>query len=219
MLTQALSTFFEQLGAEWVLWLLAGLSALSIAIMFERGLFLYRNGVDMDALTRTMLQALRRGGEPEAAKIVKSVPGMGGTVLRAAFDAYEDGVESVEEVIQASITRSRVRYDRFLGILGTIANNAPFIGLFGTVIGILNAFGQLAGALEGTSRSELVMASISEALVATAVGLAVAIPAVIAFNVFKGKTRVAALSAESAARLVLAHLKSIPRDVRASGDG
>src|SRR5690606_35845641 len=105
------------------------------------------------------------------------VPGMAGGVLDAALEAYDDGVESMEEVIAASITLQRSRYDRFLGILGTLGNNAPFIGLLGTVIGIINAFGQLAGALEGAARTQQVMASISEALVATGVGLAVAIPA------------------------------------------
>ena len=210
MLTKALGNFFDQLGAEWVLWLLAALSALSVAVMIERAIFLWRNAVSTDALTRELLAALRKGGEPAATELVQHTPGMFGTVLRAALEAYHDGVEAVEEVIHAAIARERLRYDRFLSILGTLANNAPFIGLFGTVIGILNAFGHLAGALEGQSRSELVMSSISEALVATAMGLAVAIPAVVAFNVFKGKTRTAAAYAESTARLVLAHLKAVP---------
>jgi len=84
--------------------------------------------------------------------------------------------------------------------------NAPFIGLLGTVIGVLNAFAQLAGALEGTSKTELVMSSIAEALVATAVGLAVAIPAVVAFNAFKRLTSVMATRVASSAHQLAAYL-------------
>ena len=214
MLTESLGHFLESLGAEWVLWLLVVLSVLSVTVMVERLIFLRRNHCDIDEVMRKTLDALRRGGEPEAQKVVVSTPGMVGAVLRAALDAYHDGVSSVEEVIMSSVARERLRYDRFLSLLGTVAGNAPFIGLLGTVIGVLNAFGALAQALEGQSRTELVMGSIAEALVATAVGLAVAIPAVVAFNSFKRSIKVVATESESAARLVLAHLKSDNSDGR-----
>ena len=208
MLTESLSHFFEDLGAEWVLWLLLALSVLSVAVMLERWLFLRRHAVDSEKMTRDALSALKRGGDAEAMNVVQGEISMLAVVLRAAFEAFADGVSSVEEVIQAAITRDRLRYDRRLAVLSTIAVNAPFIGLLGTVIGVLNAFGQLASALEGVSRTELVMGSIAEALVATAVGLAVAIPAVIAFNAFKAKNKVITTEAMSSARLVLAHLKA-----------
>ena len=217
MLTKAIGNFFDQLGAEWVLWLLVALSVLSVAVMIERAIFLGRNRVDVNRLTERVLAALRVGGGPAAVEVVAGAPGMIGAVLRSAFEAYQDGVGAVEEVVLAGIGRERLRYDRFLSILGTLANNAPFIGLFGTVIGIINAFGQLAGALEGTSRTEMVMASISEALVATAMGLAVAIPAVIAYNYFKGRTKEAATRAEATARLILAHLKADARGATQPG--
>lgn len=212
MLTEYISAFFEKLGAEWVLWLLLSLSVLSLGVIFERFLFFRRNAVDQDALNDRLLKALRAGGEPEARKVAQGVPGMVGGVLQAALDAYHDGVAAVEEVIAAAITRERSRYDRFLSILGTLGNNAPFIGLFGTVIGIINAFGQLAGALEGSQRTQEVMASISEALVATAVGLAVAIPAVIAFNSYKTQIRRIAANTEWLARNMLAYLKADGRN-------
>lgn len=208
MLTESLSHFFEDLGAEWVLWLLILLSVLSLAVTLERWLFLRHHAVDSDKMTRDALAALKRGGGQEAMRVVEGQVSMLAVVLQAAFEAFADGVSSVEEVIQAAITRDRLRYDRRLAVLSTIAVNAPFIGLLGTVIGVLNAFGQLASALQGASRTELVMGSIAEALVATAVGLAVAIPAVIAFNSFKAKNKVITTEAMSSARLVLAHLKA-----------
>ncbi len=219
MLTKYISAFFENLGAEWVLWLLLGLSVLSLGVIFERFLFFHRNAVDEGALNDRLLKALRSGGEPEARKVADGVPGMVGGVLMAALNAYDDGVAAVEEVISASITRERTRYNRFLSILGTLGNNAPFIGLFGTVIGIINAFGTLAGALEGSGRTQEVMSSISEALVATAVGLAVAIPAVIAFNSFKAQIRGTAANTEWLARNMLAYLKADRHDDGPRGDG
>jgi biopolymer transport protein ExbB len=208
MLTESLGHFFENLGAEWVMWLLLGMSVLSVAVMIERWLFLRRHVVDSDALTRDALAALRQGGGAAAMATVEGGSSMLAVVLRSAFEAYADGVSSVEEVIQASIARDRIRYDRRLVILSTIAVNAPFVGLLGTVIGVLNAFGQLASALEGSARTELVMGSIAEALVATAVGLAVAIPAVIAFNALKVRNKVITTEAMASSRLVLAHLKA-----------
>ncbi|MDP6943859.1 MAG: MotA/TolQ/ExbB proton channel family protein, partial [Myxococcota bacterium] len=171
MLTDSLAHFFEDLGAEWVLWLLLAMSVLSVAVMIERWLFLKRHVVDSDAVTRNALEALRGGSSEAAMAVVQGQASMLAVVLKSAFEAYADGVSSVEEVIQAAIARDRIRYDRRLAVLSTIAVNAPFVGLLGTVIGVLNAFGQLASAIEGASRTELVMGSIAEALVATAVGL------------------------------------------------
>ena len=132
---------------------------------------------------------------------------MAGVVLRNLMDARRQNLRALSDVIAASLSREQLRYNRYTSILGTIANNAPFIGLLGTVIGILNSFSQLGGVLEGEARTELVMVSISEALVATAVGLAVAIPAVVVFNVFRNRTRRTATEVDATARLLLARLQ------------
>jgi biopolymer transport protein ExbB/biopolymer transport protein TolQ len=84
------------------------------------------------------------------------------------------------------MTKRRRELERGMTLLGTLGNNAPFIGLFGTVIGVIVAFADLA---EGTSKVAMdkVMGGIAEALVATGVGLFVAIPAVVAYNIFQKK--------------------------------
>jgi len=90
--------------------------------------------------------------------------------------------------VASTIDRRRLEYEQWLFVLGTLGNNAPFIGLFGTVLGIIRAFADLASNASraaGASNPSAVMAGISEALVATAVGLFVAIPAVLAFNIFQ----------------------------------
>ena len=210
-LTDQLAQFLEGLGADWVLWLLLGLLLIAIVVMVERGIFFSKHRVDAIALSKQVIAAVREGGPQKARERIKGLGGMTGGVLHAALDAWDDGVDSVEEVVQASIARERTLYDRWLPVLGTLGNSAPFIGLFGTVIGILTAFAALGSGLEGAELKGQVMSQIGEALVATAVGLGVAIFSVIAFNVFKNRIKVISAETESVARLLMAHLKSRPR--------
>ena len=210
-LTDNLAQFLESLGADWVLWLLLVLLLLAIVVMVERAIFFARNRVDSVALSKLVIAAVREGGVPKARERIKGIGGMTGGVLHAALDAWDDGVDAVEEVVAAAIARERTLYDRWLPVLGTLGNSAPFIGLFGTVIGILTAFAALGSGLEGAELKGQVMSQIGEALVATAIGLGVAIPSVIAFNVFKNRIKVISAETESVARLLMAHLKSRPR--------
>ena len=210
-LTDQLAQFLEGLGADWVLWLLLGLLLIAIVVMVERGIFFSKHRVDAVTLSKQVIAAVREGGPQKAREQIKGLGGMTGGVLHAALDAWDDGVESVEEVVQAAIARERTLYDRWLPVLGTLGNSAPFIGLFGTVIGILTAFAALGSGLEGAELKGQVMSQIGEALVATAIGLGVAIPSVIAFNVFKNRIKVISAETESVARLLMAHLKSRPR--------
>jgi biopolymer transport protein ExbB/TolQ len=85
------------------------------------------------------------------------------------------------------VTAEKLKYSRGLRFLATITSNAPFIGLLGTVVGIVQAFAKLAEVAPGAGRSSFIMGSISEALAATAIGLLVAIPAAAAYNWFQGK--------------------------------
>jgi biopolymer transport protein ExbB len=95
-------------------------------------------------------------------------------------------------------TRWRKQGERFLIILGTLGNNVPFIGLFGTVLGIIGALDRLHGDPTLDVTSEL-----SHALVATAIGLMVAIPAVVAYNGFNRWLKVVLASSDECAHAVL----------------
>jgi biopolymer transport protein ExbB len=103
----------------------------------------------------------------------------------------------------------RIRYERGLALLATIGSNAPFIGLFGTVMGVIMAFDQLRG-LGGQSAdaSSAVMGAIAEALIATGVGLLVAIPAIIFFNVLKASVKRRASSTQLLVETAAAMLRS-----------
>jgi biopolymer transport protein ExbB/TolQ len=169
-------------SAEWVLWLLVILSVFSIALMLERAVYFATHRLpDSEGLAVRLAR-----GELEAVRAaVGQRKGMEAAVLREALASVEQGPDTVEQVIASTVARERPQYERYLSFLGTLGNNAPFIGLFGTVLGIIKAFNDLGNmGAKGASMQQTVMAGISEALVATAVGLAVAIPAVVAFNVF-----------------------------------
>ena len=111
---------------------------------------------------------------------------------------------AAERAMAGTVTAERMRMERGLPFLATVGANAPFIGLFGTVLGIIHAFHDLS--VNTSEASEAVMAGISEALVATAVGLLVAIPAVVLYNSFQRWVKSRLARSESLAQLVLARL-------------
>jgi biopolymer transport protein ExbB/TolQ len=196
--------------SEWVLWLLLGLSVASIAVMLERFLFYKRRAVDVDVLRRELARHLERGDLEAAAAVLQRHDTMETNVVLVGLKAYEKGPESVEDLLAAALGREKARYEKRLSFLATLASNAPYIGLFGTVLGIIRAFRDLAANM--AEASQAVMAGIGEALVATGVGLLVAIPAVIAYNVFKGRVKHAAVECQMLANTLLAHLKSAEPD-------
>ncbi len=170
------------MSAEWVLWVLCVLSVISVAIMLERALYFASHQLPNSS---DILMKLEKGDLEGANASLKNADGMEANVVREAYAARGQGSASVEEVIAATIAREKLRYERFMSFLGTLGSNAPFIGLFGTVLGIIKAFHDLGQSVaKGGAIQQTVMAGISEALVATAVGLAVAIPALTAYNWF-----------------------------------
>jgi biopolymer transport protein ExbB len=171
-------------SADWILWLLAGLSVISIAVILERLWFFWSHRLPN---FEQILVQLGQGNFEAAAKSVSDRKGLEAEVVRAGLQAATAarGADAVEQVIASTIARERPKYERSLSFLGTLGNNAPFIGLFGTVLGIIKAFHDLGRVnVKGAMVQQTVMTGISEALVATAVGLAVAIPAVVAYNAF-----------------------------------
>ena len=117
----------------------------------------------------------------------------------------EFGSESAEEVIAGNLKFEKQQLSRGLIIIGTTGSNAPFVGLFGTVLGIIKAFNDLAGGTDEAAAA--VMSGISEALVATAVGLMVAIPAVILYNYFQTRNKALIAELESMSHLLLSRFK------------
>jgi biopolymer transport protein ExbB len=195
---------FTLLGAEWVLWLLVVLSVFSVAIMVERGLFFYRRVIDAEVLARDARAALRGGTIDEFIESYRSRDSMAVQVAIAGLSEIGGGLDAASEAMNSEKSRQRHIHEQNLVVLGTLGNNAPFIGLFGTVLGIIKAFQDLEENPQGGI--EVVMSSLSEALVATAVGLLVAIPAVVAFNAFSRRVRAALSTTDSVAHVILGEL-------------
>lgn len=205
MLTENLFHLFTTVGAEWVMWLLVALSIGSIAVIGERLAFFRRNS---DPGVLDLLPLLSAGKFTQAMEALDSRRGMEAEVLREALEAAANGAESVEDTVVGAIARRRQPYERYLSFLGTLGSNAPFIGLFGTVIGIIDAFASLAvGGQADASTASVVMSGISEALVATAVGIFVAIPAVAAFNLYSRWLRTITGRTNALCVAVVAHLR------------
>ncbi len=229
---ETLKDLFVASGASWVLWLLFALSAISVAIAIERFIFFRAKGGSLKGLAATLdahLSAGRWDGALEALSRMRSV---GAAVAAAGLRLADRGPQAAEKGMQSAMAIEREQLEARLSFLGTLGNNAPFIGLFGTVIGVILAFEELgranAAAGSGTSQaaSNAVMSAIAEALVATAIGIAVALPAVALYNYFQRRIASILSDAEALTNLVLAYLvdETLPRDsfeginARASSD-
>lgn len=178
---------FTVLGSEWVLWLLVSLSILSVTIMVERGIAMAGRLTNFETLSERLHRAIAAGDIDAAREILGSPRCPEVRVALLGLDELPRGSTAAVEVMASARSRERLMLEKHLGILGTLGNNAPFIGLFGTVLGIIKAFADLAKNQGGGAA--VVMSGIAEALVATAVGLLVALPAVVAFNIFQGRIR------------------------------
>jgi biopolymer transport protein ExbB len=175
-------TAFALLGATWVMWLLVGLSVVSVAIILERAYFFAVTREDIDSLRKDLLDSLRRGDIAAARKRMQSSRSFEASLATAGLDSAADGAAAATERIAGEEKIARLRMERNLAFLGTVGNNAPFVGLLGTVIGIIRSFHSLDQS-QGKVTAGLMM-DIGEALVATAIGM-VAIPAVAAFNYYQ----------------------------------
>lgn len=176
-------------GSAWVLWLMLVLSLLSVGVMLERAAFFFKHRGDAMKLGDQLIEKLHGGDRLGAEALLKNSPLIEATVLRRALPWMDGGPTSLCEALEAEMGRKRKDLEQGMTFLGTLGNNAPFIGLLGTVLGVIQAF-QMLGANGGGQNKDAmggVMAAIAEALIATGVGLFVAIPAVVAFNVAQEK--------------------------------
>jgi biopolymer transport protein ExbB len=196
------------LKAEWILYLLLFLSVVSIGLILERAWFYRRATKGLNAFRDRLRRAVSKGEWAEAVRVaeervdrVRTAPpdidsGVALTLLqsRSPKTSATSG-EVLQELAQDTILRTKILWEQNLSVLATIGSNAPFVGLFGTVIGIIKAFHDLSMQTGGTAPQ--VTAGISEALVSTAVGIFVAVPAVVAFNLFQRRIKAAVAEADA----------------------
>jgi biopolymer transport protein ExbB len=211
----ALQRVFLTAGVDWVLWLLGGLSVASVAVALERLWWLRGHDCDPAAVGAELDRRLAAGEFVEASAWLEGTPAVAARVAAAGLRLAHLGPAAAEKGMAGALALQRGILERRLAYLGTLGNNAPFIGLLGTVIGVIQAFDELGHGAPGHGggpaaadqvASQAVMSGIAEALVATAVGIAVALPAVMAYNYLQRRVADIAAGAEALSNVVLSYL-------------
>jgi biopolymer transport protein ExbB/biopolymer transport protein TolQ len=186
------------LFARLVVYVLGIMSLSSIIVMAERFVSFAKSNRDSRRFATALAGNIEKSGLDEAAKSTKTAKqkaiGHLGRVLASGLGAYtmtrtagtspDLTIESVARGLERQAQREQQNLKRGLNLLATVGSTAPFVGLLGTVVGIINAFQQMAAT--GSGGLATVSAGIAEALITTAFGLLVAIPAVMAYNYMQG---------------------------------
>lgn len=202
MLTQKLLSL-SLVGTEWIIYTLVLLSVLSVAIIIERILVLRSRTIGLKRLQRAISVALKKGDRDAVEEILRTDSSSSAVIAYSVLQNIKNTKLDFDECLSIALSEERLSLERRITFLGTLGANAPFIGLFGTVLGIISAFHNLAGNVKGGP--SVVMSGISEALVATALGLLVAIPGVIAYNYFVRRVKRIMVQAENFTRFVASY--------------
>ncbi|WP_032923734.1 MotA/TolQ/ExbB proton channel family protein [Leptospira santarosai] len=200
-----MTMFLVEYGETFIFIVMLVASIIALAVGTERVLIFRRNLRNADVIFPILTSEIRKGDFGA----IKTVASENPTNIYAKFsqfsiENYEAGHEALAELQEGKIIGERVELENHLPILNTLGNNAPFIGLLGTVLGVIKAFYGL-GTL-GSTGAEFVMRSISTALLATAAGLGVAIPVVMANNYFTRRLKVIQANLEILSKEFLASL-------------
>ena len=202
-------------GDIWVLRLLIAASVVSFGVILERWWCFRKNRLDFPLFLDELTGFLEQGNRKEALQAAEKSRGVEARVARAGLENFAKGPASVEQAMTSRLILERAALERRLIILGSLGNNAPFIGLFGTVLGIIKAFKDLAAG--GQSGVGVVMVGISSALIATAFGILVAIPAVMANNAFHASLKRMSANAQSLIHSMQVYLRDQARSIREAG--
>jgi biopolymer transport protein ExbB len=170
----------------FTLWLLVFCSVLSLTIILER--FVYyrmRSRIRRSAFMNQLSKELSGGNTKKALEICEKTDTPFANVVHAGLAMVGHSEEVISNTMERTVTIEMIKLERFTGVVGTIGSTAVYIGLFGTVLGIIRAFRDIASS--GSGGINVVINGISEALICTAAGLCVAVPAVIAYNYFVRK--------------------------------
>lgn len=210
MITELVVRFSRTGAGEVVMWSMVVLSVISVSLIFERLLFFVTHRDNLRTLAAELNALFLKGDYEKARTLLQDAKGFEARTVFAALEVAHLGKDAVEELAQSAAKVERLRFERGLAFLGTLGNNAPFIGLFGTVLEIISALYDLGTQSGGNVGAGSVMATLSAALAATAVGLLVALPAVAAFNYFNRRLKTLQTGAEALVHVLVAHLKSEP---------
>ncbi|PKL92516.1 MAG: MotA/TolQ/ExbB proton channel family protein [Candidatus Goldiibacteriota bacterium HGW-Goldbacteria-1] len=191
----------QVLRSSWVIILMLVLSIVVVGVTVERFMYFQKNKLDSDKFMAKIKGYIVDKKFEEAEEFCKNTKGNVPKVILEGLENRFLPREEVSKLMEVAHMEQKINMERYLGVLGTLGNISPFIGLLGTVLGIIKAFKDLASSAGGGP--EVVMVGIAEALIATAAGLAVAIPAVVMFNIYTKRVKNIAVEMEAMAKKML----------------
>jgi biopolymer transport protein ExbB len=194
----------DTLKSSMTMIILAGCSVIVLTFIFERWLFFKHTTVDAERFFIKVKDAFRNEGLERALLVCNSSLSPLAAVIKSGLEEADKSMEASEELMDAMAIEQRTKLEKNLNVLGTLGNIAPLIGLFGTVIGIIRAFHSLS--VSGSAGPSVISAGIAEALITTASGLVVAIPAVIFYNYYLRRVNNVMSEIESVSKKVLVML-------------
>ena len=196
--------FLEVFKSSFTLVILLLCSIMAVTAFIERWWYLRKCSIDSGKFMEKVELFLEKNSYEEAITYCDKNPSPLSNVIRVGMINRKKDKTNINDLMESKKMEERLKMESWLGVLGTLGNASPFIGLFGTVVGIIKAFQDLAKS--GSGGPTIVAKGIAEALVATAGGLVVAIPCVIAFNYFQRKIKVMSTEIDVAMKRLLVFL-------------
>ena len=194
-----------QSGSELILWLLLVLSVFSLGMIFERFFTLRKIRKNSERVQRRIRDSLQSNDLKDIEEMAKDRDTLEGKALSYGLrHIQERGTNGLEEVFNTFALTEKPLLEKYLNFLATLGSNAPFVGLLGTVLEIMRAINAIG---ESHGDMSAVIGGIANALVATAFGLAVAIPAVVAYNYFQKQVRQTLQGVEAVKQFCMAYAK------------
>jgi len=194
------------LADQAVLYILILLSILSVGTILERFFALKKIAFESKNMRSRIKMALHSHSLEDVESLAKNPDSVEGRALSLGMKHIkENGSNGLEELFNSFALTEKPELEKSLNFLATIGSNSPYIGLLGTVLGIMKAFHDLATTPDAGQQT--VMAGISSALVATALGLLVAIPAVVFYNYYQKQVKGVMTNLENVKELCLAYAK------------
>jgi|SRR5262245_10097801 len=190
--------WIEAMRSSPVMIIILACSVITLGFALERSLYFWKRRGQPEAFYRAASEKVRNHRLKEALYDCAATPHPVGVIAAEVLKHSQFSSENIEEKMQIALSEQRLQLERNLGVLGTMGNTAPLIGLLGTVWGIMRAFHDMAST--GSAGPSVVAAGVAEALFTTAAALAVAVPAVMLYNHFIRRISVMLTQAENLAR-------------------
>jgi biopolymer transport protein ExbB len=191
----------DTLRSSFTMIILMACSVVALTFIFERFLFFKHTSIDAERFFMKIKEAFRNEGIEKAISVCNTSLSPLAAVVKSGLEESDKKSEVAAEMMDAMAIEQRTKLEKNLSILGTLGNIAPLIGLFGTVVGIIRAFHSLS--VSGSAGPSVISAGIAEALVTTAAGLVVAVPAVVFYNYYLRRVETVMNEIESVSKKVL----------------